>query len=92
MSLLVKCSQQLANIADSGTNNHDPMNIHWEFYSYLDPFESDWLPEKKKTSGILIETTDFEPVDYFYSFFPEEAFKLIAEETTDMLINSLILL
>ena len=57
------------------------MNIHWEFYSYIDPFDSDWLPEYKKTSGILIETTDFEPVDCFYSFFPEEAFKLIAEET-----------
>lgn len=69
------------NIADSGTINDDPRNIHWEFYSYLDPFESNWLPEYKKTSGILIETTDFEPVDYFYSFFPEEAFKLIAEET-----------
>ena len=51
------------------------------FYSYLDPYESNWTGEYKKTSGILIEITDFESVDYFYSFFPQEAFKLIAEET-----------
>ena len=51
------------------------------FYSYLDPYESNWLGAYKKTSGILIETTDFESVDYFYSFFPQEAIKLIAEET-----------
>jgi hypothetical protein len=25
---------------DSSTNNPDPTNIHWESYSYLDPFES----------------------------------------------------
>ncbi len=24
---------------DSSTSNPNPTNIHWEFYSYLDPFE-----------------------------------------------------
>jgi hypothetical protein len=66
---------------DSSTNNPDPTNIHWESYSYLDPFESNWLCKYKEKPAILIETTDFEPVDYFHAFFPEDAFKRIAEET-----------
>ena len=73
--------QTVGNIADSSVSNHDPTNIDWEFYSYLGPFESDWLPKYSEKPGILIETTDFESVDYFYTFFPEEAFKLITEET-----------
>lgn len=53
----------------------------WEKYSYLDTFASDWLPDFKERPGILIDTTRFEPIDYFYTFFPHEAFTLIATET-----------
>ena len=72
--------QTVGDIADSSVSNHDPTNIDWAFYS-LDPFESVWLPKYNEKPAILIETTDFEPVDYFYTFFPEKAFKLIVEET-----------
>ena len=80
--------QTTGHIASDNSNEVDPnvdYNQHstfaWEYYSYIDPFESDWLQDYTERQGILVDTADFEPVDYFYQFFPEEAFQLIAAET-----------
>ena len=69
------------HVVESNTNDNDFTSFSWEFYSYLDPFESDWLPDYIERPGILVDTTRFEPVDYFYQYFPEEAFNLMAAET-----------
>lgn len=61
--------------------NRTVRGFHWEYYDDFDPFDSDWLPEFTQPSGVLVDTTDFQPVDYFKLFFPDEAFDLIAEET-----------
>ena len=50
-------------------------------YEDIDPFASDWLVDYSKRPGILVDTSDFKPVDYFKLFFPSEAFNLIANET-----------
>ena len=80
--------QTTGHIASDNSNEVDPnidYNQHstfaWEYYSYIDPFESDWLQDYTERHGILVDTADFQPVDYFYQFFPEEAFQLIAAKT-----------
>ena len=55
--------------------------LKWEAYEYLDPFERNWVPEYQQSSGILVDAHDFEPVDYFTRYFPNEAFDLMSEET-----------
>ena len=58
-----------------------PWQFEWEGYDDLDPYQPDWLPGYDRRPGILVETTDFQPVDYFQQFFPREAFQLIADQT-----------
>lgn len=55
--------------------------IQWEIYEDIDPFESTWLPKFTERPGILVDATEFSPVDFFYMFFPDEAFTLISNET-----------
>ena len=55
--------------------------LNWEVYDDFDPFESDWLPKYQRPRGILVDTHEFKPVDYFSLFFPDEALTLMAEET-----------
>lgn len=55
--------------------------LNWEDYDDFDPFECDWLPNYQRPHGILVDTSDFKPVDYFSLFFPDEALTLMAEET-----------
>ena len=59
---------------------HGP-EIQWEIYEDIDPFESTWLPKFTERPGILVDATKFPPVDFFYMFFPDEAFTLISNET-----------
>mgnify|MGYP001546864006 CR=1 FL=1 len=33
--------------------------------SDLDPYSADWAPEFNRPSGVLVDTSDFEPVDYY---------------------------
>lgn len=55
--------------------------IEWEFYEDIDPFESTWLQNFEKRPGILVDASNYVPVDFFYLFFPNEAFELISRET-----------
>ena len=44
-------------------------------------WQSDWLPDYNRRKGVLVDTSDFMPVEYFKLFFPDEAFELITNET-----------
>ena len=55
--------------------------IEWEHYEDVDPYESVWLQDYNERQGILVDTTNFTPVDFFYLFMPEAAFELISVET-----------
>eukprot|EP00745_Piridium_sociabile_P004562 TRINITY_DN12743_c0_g1_i2.p1 TRINITY_DN12743_c0_g1~~TRINITY_DN12743_c0_g1_i2.p1 ORF type:complete len:167 (+),score=34.64 TRINITY_DN12743_c0_g1_i2:343-843(+) len=46
-----------------------------------DPFEQDWLPPFTRRRGVLVDTRDFSPVDYFQLFFPDDVFQFLATET-----------
>lgn len=76
---------------DRGAGDADPIHhravsvngvdFEWGTYDWEDPYVSDWLPAFSGTRGVLVDTTDFNPVQYFKLFFPEEAFELISNET-----------
>lgn len=55
--------------------------IEWEHYEDVNPYESVWLQDYNERQGILVDTTNFTPVDFFYLFMPEAAFELISVET-----------
>ena len=55
--------------------------IEWELYEDIDPYESVWLQDYNERQGILVDTTNFTPVDFFYLFMPEAAFELISVDT-----------
>ena len=52
--------------------------IEWEVYEDIDPYESVWLQDYNERQGILVDTTNFTLVDFFYLFVPEAAFELQA--------------
>ena len=55
--------------------------IEWVLYEDIDPYESVWLQDYNERQGILVDTTNFTPVDFFYLFMPEAAFEHISVET-----------
>lgn len=57
------------------------INFDWQNYSYLDAYESNWLQDYNSRQGILVDTTDVKPVEYFSLFYPDAVFELISEET-----------
>ena len=61
--------------------NRQAEQIEWEVYEDFDPYESVWLQDYSERQGILVNTTNFTPVDFFYLFMPDAAFELISVET-----------
>lgn len=55
----------------------------WQHYDPMDPYEPDWIEEFVERRGVLVDTTNFEPLQYFSLYFPEEAFQLIVDQTND---------
>ncbi|KAG2458474.1 WDR37 protein, partial [Polypterus senegalus] len=49
----------------------------WEKYPDIDPWEPNWLPDFTRQHGLLLDSTDYQPLDYFRLFFPEAAFQLL---------------
>ena len=45
--------------------------IEWEFYEDIDPFESTWLQNFEKRPGILVDASNYVPVDFFLSLLPK---------------------
>ncbi|XP_039621622.1 activating transcription factor 7-interacting protein 1 isoform X1 [Polypterus senegalus] len=69
-------------LSDSNSNIHQvPATVIWEDYPEFDSWKPSWLPDFKKTHGVLVDTTNYEPVDYFKLFFPESVFELMSMET-----------
>ena len=61
----------------------------WSVYDDNDPWEPDWIPPFSGHTGVLVDTTDFSPVDYFRLYFPENAFELMVEETNSYALQFL---
>ena len=49
--------------------NNQPPEYQWRNVDFSDYFEDDWL-ETPRQRGILIDTSDYKPVDFFKYFFP----------------------
>lgn len=41
-------------------------HIEWEVYKDFDPYERVWLQDYNERQGILVNTTNFTPVDFFH--------------------------
>ena len=54
--------------------------VEWEVYEHIDPYQSEWLQDYNERRGILVDTSNFAPVDFFYLFMPDAAFELIYTE------------
>lgn len=39
-------------------------NFVWDYYEMEDPYEPDWLPVYDRRQSVLVDTSDFSPVDY----------------------------
>jgi len=68
--------QAIALPADTAMPVYD-----WQNYPDIDPWESSWLPNFQKCRGVLVDTTDFQPLQYFKLFFPDSVFELMSSET-----------
>ena len=53
----------------------------WIAYTTEDPYEPDWLMTYKNKRGVLVDTSTFQPVDYFKLFFPDEVFTLMKTQS-----------
>jgi hypothetical protein len=70
---------------DVVVQNVDPniAPLVWHAYDDIDPYEPDWMPPYSRQRSVLVDTSDFNPVDYFKLFFPNEVFEVIAEQTNN---------
>ena len=46
-----------------------------------DDLHQSWLPRFQQRRSILVDTTGFQPLNYFKLFFPVNLFELMAEQT-----------
>ena len=65
-----------------------PNLFEWEVYDEFSPDpDQDWLPTglfsdiDRPRRGVLVDTHDFTPIDYFFLFFPPACFEHIVQET-----------
>lgn len=65
-----KASMNLNDIILQGTKtkpaNPQVVAFKWEYYEDFDPFESNWVTDYNCRRGILVDTTDFKPLDCFF--------------------------
>lgn len=53
----------------------------WIPYEEEDPYSPDWLMSYQRRRGVLVDTSDFTPVDFFKYFFPDEVFDLMKDQS-----------
>lgn len=58
----------------------NPPEFIWSHVDFNDTFDMHWVGQPQRT-GVLIDTSDFKPVDYFKYFFPDEFFSIMARHT-----------
>ena len=63
------------------TETVEALQFDWHEYPDIDPWDSSWLPNFQRQRGVLVDTTDFQPVNYFQLFFPDSVFTLMSTET-----------
>ena len=68
------------NVRDGAAQNAGN-NFVWHYYDIEDPYEPDWLPVYDRRQTVLVDTSDFSPVDFFKLYFPDEAIQLISNQT-----------
>lgn len=61
----------------------------WRMYDDLDDYYPQWLPEYKGQRGVLVDTSDFTPLNYFQLFFPDTLFDLMETETNRYALQQL---
>ena len=66
---------------DNSRSANDSIIYDWQDYPDIDPWEASWIPDFTKRRGVLVDTTDFDPHDYFKLFFPDSIFELMSNET-----------
>ena len=72
--------QQAPQNVRDGTAQDAGNNFVWHYYDKEDPYEPDWLPVYDRRQSVLVDTSDFSPVDFFKLYFPDEAIELISNE------------
>ena len=77
--------------AVSTPGQHPTGDQTWEWHRYddLDDYYPQWLPEYQRHRGVLVDTADFAPVDYFQLFFPDSLFNLMETETNRYALQQL---
>jgi len=53
----------------------------WQEYPDIDVWDASWLPDFQRQRGVLVDTSGFDPVNYFKLFFSDAVFELMAIET-----------
>ena len=57
--------QQAPQNVSDGAAQDAGNNFVWHYYDIEDPYEPDWLPVYDRRQSILVDTSDFSPVDFF---------------------------
>ena len=60
--------------------NNQPPEFEWRNVDFLDYFDDDWLGTPRR-QGVLVDTSEYKPVDYFKYFFPDEVFDIMTTNT-----------
>ncbi|CAH1788330.1 unnamed protein product [Owenia fusiformis] len=57
----------------------------WHLYDSTDPYEVNWIQEFNipRRGGVLVNTDNFTPYDYFKIFYPDELLTKITDETNN---------
>ena len=57
-----------------------PPEVSWRPVNFNDDFDLNWVGEPQRT-GILVDTSEFQPVNFFKYFFPDSVFDIMTTHT-----------
>lgn len=60
--------------------NNQPPEYEWRHVDFFYSFDDNWLGTPRR-QGVLIDTSEFKPVDYFKYFFPDDVFDIMTTNT-----------
>ena len=67
----------------------DETTWEWDIYDNRNDYCPEWLQQYQRRHGVLVETSDFAPVDYFQLFFPDTLFNLTESKTNRYALQQL---
>jgi hypothetical protein len=53
----------------------------WHTYPDEDPYVNEWLRPYTRPRGVLVNTTNYKPVDYFKVYFTDALFQVLSDQT-----------